>query len=45
MIGRRVKQTGARWRVSRGNRMASLGAMLYSDYWDTYWPPQRHNPL
>jgi len=37
MIGRRLKQTGARWQVSRANRMAILCAMLYSHNWDTYW--------
>lgn len=37
MIGRRLKQTGARWRVRRVNRMASLCCLLYSDHWDAYW--------
>jgi hypothetical protein len=37
MIGRRLKQTGARWRVRRVNRMASLCSLLYSDNWDAYW--------
>ena len=37
MIGRRLKQTGARWRVQRVNRMASLCCLIYSDHWDTYW--------
>lgn len=37
MIGRRLKQTGARWRVRRVNRMASLCSLVYSDLWDTYW--------
>ena len=37
MIGRRLKQTGARWRVRRVNRMASLCSLLYSDYWDACW--------
>jgi hypothetical protein len=37
MIGRRLKQTGARWRVRRVNRMASLCSLLYSDHWDAYW--------
>jgi hypothetical protein len=34
MIGRRLKN-GARWRVRRANRMATLCALLYSDQWDT----------
>jgi hypothetical protein len=29
-IGRRLKQTGARWRVDRANRMAGLCALKYS---------------
>lgn len=37
MIGRRLKQTGARWRVRRVNRMAAVCSLLYSDHWDTYW--------
>jgi hypothetical protein len=37
MIGRRLKQTGARWRVRRVNRMATLCALMYSNHWDAYW--------
>jgi hypothetical protein len=37
MIGRRLKQTGARWRFRRVNRMATVCCLLYSDHWDTYW--------
>lgn len=37
MIGRRLKQTGARWQLSRVNRMATPCAILYSDHWDAYW--------
>lgn len=37
MIGRRLKQTGARWRVRRVNRMAMLCSLMYSDHWDAYW--------
>ena len=37
LIGRRLKQTGARWRVRRVNRMAGLCCLLYSDQWATYW--------
>ena len=36
-IGRRLKQTGARWHVHRVNRMATLCALKYTDQWDTYW--------
>lgn len=37
VIGRRLKQTGARWRVRRAERMASLCGLVYSDLWDCYW--------
>jgi hypothetical protein len=37
MVGRRLKQTGARWKLPRVNRMATLCAILYSDQWDAYW--------
>src|SRR5262249_27323648 len=37
VVGRRLKQTGARWRVRRVERMASLCCVLYGDQWDTYW--------
>jgi hypothetical protein len=37
MIGRRLKQTGARWRIQRVNRMAGLCCLIYSDHWDSYW--------
>ena len=37
VIGRRMKQTGARWRIRRANRMAALCATLHSDTWDPYW--------
>jgi hypothetical protein len=37
MIGKRLKQTGARWRKTNVNRMASLCCLTYSDAWETYW--------
>lgn len=37
LVGRRMKQTGARWEVDRVNRMAELCCTLYSDCWDKYW--------
>ena len=37
MIGRRLKQTGARWRVRRVNRQAGLCSLMYSQQWQTYW--------
>jgi len=39
MIGRRLKQTGARWKVRRVNRMAGLCANMYSQQWNLYWNP------
>lgn len=36
LVGRGLKQTGARWRVRRVNRMASPCSLLYSDHWDAY---------
>ena len=37
IIGRRLKQTGARWCPRRADRMASLCCNLYSNLWDPYW--------
>ena len=37
MIGRRLKQTGARWNVDRLNEMAVLCSVHYSDLWQKYW--------
>jgi hypothetical protein len=37
VIGKRLKQTGARWRVRRANRMATLCCTLHGDAWDRYW--------
>lgn len=36
-IGKRLKQTGARWRIRRLERMAALCCLLYSDLFDAYW--------
>jgi len=36
LIGRRLKQTGARWKVRRVNRMAGICSVMYSDLWKTY---------
>ena len=36
-IGRRLKQTGARWNLSNANRMATLGSLIYADQWSNYW--------
>lgn len=37
VVGRRLKQTGARWKVRRVERMATLCAIQASDQWDAYW--------
>jgi hypothetical protein len=42
VIGRRMKQTGARWRVRRANRMATLCGTLHSDTWNPYWEHRFH---
>ncbi|MFL5245249.1 MAG: ISLre2 family transposase [Gemmataceae bacterium] len=36
-IGKRLKQTGARWDADRVNRMAELCCAVYSDNWRRYW--------
>ena len=37
MIGRRMKQTGARWTLANANRMAELCSLNDSDQWIHYW--------
>ena len=37
LIARRLKQTGARWRTRRVNRMAGLCCLIYSNNWIQYW--------
>ena len=37
LVGRRLKQTGACWRVERANRIALISAVLYSDQWKYCW--------
>ena len=36
-LGRRLKQTGARWLIPNANRMAALGSLVYADQWTDYW--------
>jgi hypothetical protein len=40
VVGRRMKQTGARWRVRRANRMATLCCTFHGDTWKPYWDAQ-----
>jgi hypothetical protein len=37
MIGKRLKQTGARWKVENANKMAELCCLNYSSQWADYW--------
>jgi hypothetical protein len=37
LVGRRLKQTGACWRLERANRMALLCSLLYADQWNACW--------
>jgi hypothetical protein len=37
LIGRRLKQPGARWLVANANRMAQVCCLSYSGDWDHYW--------
>jgi hypothetical protein len=37
LVKRRLRQTGACWRVPRANRIAVIGAALYSELWDDCW--------
>ena len=37
LIGKRLKQTGARWVVGAVNKMAHLCCLTYSDHWSLYW--------
>jgi hypothetical protein len=39
LVGRRLKQTGARWEVENANEMAELCCLTYSNHWDLYWAP------
>lgn len=41
LIGKRLKQTGARWRVRRVNNMATLCAVFYGDQWEKYWNTEK----
>jgi hypothetical protein len=39
VVGKRLKQTGARWRVRHAEHMVALCGLLYSDLWDQFWEP------
>ena len=44
LVGRRLKQTGARWQVDNVNRMAELCCLTYSDHRDLYWASSNRVP-
>lgn len=37
LVGRRLKQTGACWRLERANKMALVCSLLYADQWNLAW--------
>ena len=37
LIGKRMKQTGARWVAGNADAMAGLCSLSYSDHWDLFW--------
>lgn len=37
LIGAMLKQTDARWREDRINRMGVICSIFYADQWDDYW--------
>ena len=37
LIGKRLKQTWAKWKVDRVDNMAILCSLRYSDQWEKYW--------
>jgi len=37
LVGKRMKQTWAEWKLERLNRMATICAIRYSKQWKKYW--------
>lgn len=37
VVGRRLKQTGARWRLRHAERIRALCGLLYGDHWTHFW--------
>ena len=37
LIGKRMKQTGARWKVKNANNMGEMCCLNYSSQWSAYW--------
>jgi hypothetical protein len=42
VVGKRLKQTGARWRVRHAESLVALCGLLYGDLWDEYWAVRRN---
>jgi hypothetical protein len=42
VVGKRRKQTGARWRMRHAERMVALCGLLYSALWDEFWGPSKN---
>lgn len=34
---KRLKQTGARWRIRHAERMVALCGLTYGDFWNQFW--------
>jgi len=45
MVGKRVKQPGACWRVRRANRIAILASLLYSKQWENAWKKEKRKNM
>ena len=43
LVGRRLKQTGACWRLLQANRVAVISAALYSNQWKYAWKIPKKN--
>jgi hypothetical protein len=41
LIGKRLKQTWAKWKLERVNRMATIRAIRYSNLWKNYWKQEK----
>ena len=39
LVGRRLKRSGACWRIANANRMSAVCAILYTEQWESYWKP------
>jgi len=37
LVGQRMKQTGAAWRLERANKMTLVCSLIYDDQWKIAW--------